>query len=126
MSIGNDQRGSTRLASFARVLFTGSGLLGYLADASRNGFRVRSAGAYDGAVPGTELVTINFAEIGVLLPALRVTVCWSRREDNSSLFGCMIDGFDSDRVAADWQKILATYTQGDGNDTCIECSSGES
>lgn len=115
-----DKRRQSRDPSFARVILEHSGCIGYVADVSDDGFRVRSVEGWSGEVTASDSAGISFAEESIAFFRLPVTVCWYRQEASSIVLGCRIEPGADPSASQQYQRIIATYRQGDFNGSFIE------
>lgn len=76
--MSNDRRDSSRDRSFARILVSVKGRVGYVADVSDNGFKGLFPEPFDIELGRTIAVGISFAELGLSAFELVATARWSR------------------------------------------------
>jgi len=103
------RRASTRNQCFAKTMLKNTKTIGYLADISETGFKVRIMEALNREAVKQEIVGIQFDECGVPYFQVHTKLCWRRDEEKSTLLGFEIESFETADGKAGYESIRKQY-----------------
>lgn len=86
-----------------------SALIGYVADISDRGFKVRIMEKFEGELAFRETAGIQFDECGVPYFQLAALLRWRRDEEKSTLIGFELESFETDEAKTRYAMIREKY-----------------
>ena len=93
--MSRERRDSSRDRSFARILVSVEGRVGYVADVSDSGFKGLFPGPFDIELGRSFAVGISFAELGLSAFEIEATARWSRLSGGAQEIGFELRGVGS-------------------------------
>jgi hypothetical protein len=115
MMEGFDRRIQDRRRSFARVLISVEGRVGYVADISEGGIRGLFAEPF-ATVPGQDYrLEVSFEELGIDSFSLEVAVRWWRIEEGALLVGFELLDSCPRNDAVNYELLRKYYMEAPGN-----------
>ncbi len=106
------RRIGTRKQCFAKALLKNSKTIGYLADISESGFKIRIMERLDREASEKETIGIQFDECAIQYFQVKAKLCWRRDEEKSTLLGYRTESFETAEGSTGYESIRKLY--GDG------------
>lgn len=116
--MSDNRRFANRERSFARILVSVEGRLGYIADVSEGGFKALFTEAFSLDLGRPFTVTISFEEIGLSFFELKALSRWCRISGGCLEVGFELTGDQADSGAiAGFEKIRGYYAEAESPST---------
>ncbi len=110
------RRTGARDQCFAKIILKNTKTIGYLADISETGFKVRIMERLDREASENETVGIQFDECSIGYFQLNAKRCWRRDEEKSTLLGFEIETFETVEGKASYESIRKQYGESSQTD----------
>jgi len=110
------RRLSVRNQCFAKTMLKNTKTMGYLADISETGFKVRIMEHLEREAAANEVVGIQFNECNVQYFQVDAKLCWRRDEEKSTLLGFEITSFETVEGKASYESIRKQYGESSQTD----------